>query len=232
MYSVVLMMALTGGAEAADFGGRGCGGCSGCHGCVGSSCHGCNGCHGCRGGLFSGLFNRCHGCNGCHGCSGSVCHGCTGSSCHGCNGCHGCRGGLLRGLFHRDRCHGCNGCHGGCHGTVVCTGCAGGCSGTVVEPKAMPKEPKTKPASAPATIVVTLPAEAKLTFDGNVTNSTSERRTFVTPALDTDSSYVYSVRAEVVREGRPVVETRQVTVRGGQTVQVPFEFSTSGVASR
>ena len=108
MYSVVLMMALTGGAEVPEshhLGG----------GCYGSSCNGCNG-GGCHGG---GLFHR-HGCNG-GGCNGSGCYGggCYGGGCYGsgCNG--GCSGGhrLLGGggLFHR---------HGGsCCGTPAPTTC-------------------------------------------------------------------------------------------------------------
>ena len=44
MYSVVLMMAMSGGGEVPDFGRRGCNGCNG-GGC--SSSYGCNGgCHG------------------------------------------------------------------------------------------------------------------------------------------------------------------------------------------
>src|SRR5262245_53429459 len=81
MYSVVVLLALSGGSEAPDMG-RGCrgGGCSGCSGYV-SSCHGCmgyaSGCHGCRGG------GRRHGCHGCRG--GGGCHGYS-TACHGCCG--------------------------------------------------------------------------------------------------------------------------------------------------
>lgn len=235
MYSVVLMMALSGGAEAPDFGGRGCNGCSSsCHGCNGgcfggglfhrsgcsscngcsSSCHSsCNGCHG--GGLFGGLFGK----KRCSGCS-SSCNGC--SSCHSsCNGCHG--------GFRLFRGHGCNGCHSSCNGcSVACTGCTGGGTTTETTPDPKKKEmPKGKEeVSAPATIVVTLPAGAKLTVDGNVTTSTAAVRTFVTPAIETGSDYVYTLRAEV--EG--AVETQTVTVRGGQTTNV--SFSNAAVASR
>ncbi|MCI0685226.1 MAG: hypothetical protein L0Y71_24265 [Gemmataceae bacterium] len=80
MYTVVLMMAMTGGSETTAFGGRRCQGCNGgCSGYVAASCHGCNG--GCNGGRrFGG--RRCNGCAGWGGCSG----GCYMSSCHGCNG--------------------------------------------------------------------------------------------------------------------------------------------------
>jgi len=266
MYSVVLMMALSGGAESADFGHRRASDCNGCS-CSGAvaSCHGCSG-------SYSGCSGSCSGCSGtvvyssCS-CSGSSCSGCHGSSaCNGCDG--GGRQGLFGRLFHRNRgndccsapvsCNGCTGYTGcsGCHGTAVyhgCTGCSGvvyqgctGCTGTVVttppavEKKKMPtekvppaaKKEKIEEVSAPATIVVNLPADAVLTVDGKATTSTSELRTFVTPNLEQGSDYVYTLRAEVVRDGRPVVETQQITVRGGQTTTVPFVFSSQGVASR
>ncbi len=223
MYSVVLMMALSGGADATAFG-------HGCSGCSGSSCHG---------GGHGGLFRKHHG-----GCSGSACSGsvCNGSSCSGavasCNGsgCNGCNGG--HGLFRRH--------HNRCCGTAVtCTGsygCAGsvdGCAGSVVpgttvpvEPKKMPiPEPKKVSAPAPATLVVTLPAGARLTVDGNTTTSTSERRVLVTPAL-AQGEYSYTLRAEVEQDGQTVAQTQVVTVRPGQTTQVPFTFASSAVASR
>jgi uncharacterized protein (TIGR03000 family) len=193
MYSVVLMMALSGGSESVDFGRAKCHGCSGCSGVV-ASCSGS--CHG--------RARR------------ARCHGCTGA-------CHG-----------RSRCHGCH----GCHGVVYAPAC---CGGTVVPGappvKMMPKEkiptpPAKTETSAPATIVVSLPADARLTVDGNATTSTSERRTLVTPDLEFGSTYVYTLRAEVVRDGRAVVETQEVTVRGGETTNVPFSFSSQSVASR
>jgi len=96
----------------------------------------------------------------------------------------------------------------------------------------VPTPPAKTETSAPATIVVTLPADARLTVDGNATRATSERRTFTTPVLEFGSDYVYTIRAEVVRDGRSVVETQQVTVRGGETTNVPFSFSSQGIASR
>ncbi len=95
----------------------------------------------------------------------------------------------------------------------------------------MPKEKKTE-VDAPATIVVTLPAEAKLSVDGTATTSTSDRRVLQTPVLETGSDYVYTLRAEVVRDGQTMVETQQITVRAGETTEVPFNFSAQGVASR
>jgi uncharacterized protein (TIGR03000 family) len=179
MYSVVLMVAMTGGAEApSSWFGRGgschgdCyGGCSGsCSGysggCSGWSCHG--GGHSCHGGGFFG-GHRSHGCCG-GGLFSHSCHGgngcCGGNSCHGGYGCcggghsfasHGCCGG---GFFGGHRNHGCCGgysCNGGngcCGGGYSCNGgygCNGGwsCGGGMPAPV------------APATIPVA-PEEKKM----------------------------------------------------------------------
>jgi uncharacterized protein (TIGR03000 family) len=126
----------------------------------------------------------------------------------------------------------------GCHGGVGCAGsfgCAGG--GVIVVPEKTKEMPKKKKKSAeevdaPAVIQVSLPADARLTVDGYVTTSTSENRTFVTPALPQGETFQYTLRAEVVRDGRTVVETQVVTVRGGEETRVPFNFSNGVVAAR
>jgi uncharacterized protein (TIGR03000 family) len=97
-------------------------------------------------------------------------------------------------------------------------------------PKDLP--PAEKKVNAPATIVVTLPENAKLTVDGYVTRSTTAERTFVSPALEQGANYSYTLTAEVVREGRTVVETQRVNVRAGETTRAAFNFTQEGVASR
>ncbi|HKB35183.1 MAG TPA: TIGR03000 domain-containing protein, partial [Gemmataceae bacterium] len=73
---------------------------------------------------------------------------------------------------------------------------------------------------------------AKLTIDGNATTSTSSRRIFTSPTLQMGQEYVYTLRAEIIREGRTVAETQQVTVRAGEETPVQFSMSTQGVAVR
>lgn len=97
--------------------------------------------------------------------------------------------------------------------------------------QALPK-PQVVSRSATAKILVRLPADALLIVDGKSTVSTSPIRTLVTPALAVGTTYVYSMRAEVVRDGQTVVEHQQVTVRGGATSTVHFQFNNQGVASR
>jgi uncharacterized protein (TIGR03000 family) len=285
MYSVVLMMAMTGGSDAPAgmFGRHGCCGgdsccggyvaaCTGCTGCTGTvySCSGCSGwssCHGCSGGwghgccggkgLFSGgLFSHNHGCCGGSSCCGGYSGCCGGSS--SCHGCHGGKGLFSGGLFsHRHGCCGGSSCCGGyscsggygccggyscsggygCCGGVGCTGCTGGvgcvgCTGGVIQtgPVEMHKEEQI---NAPATLVVKLPADAKLMIDGNATTSTSDVRTFRTPALPTGAEFRYTLQAEVVREGKALTLTKTVTVRGGAETQVTFDAAElAAVASR
>ena len=213
MYSAVLVLALTAGNDSVDFSRNRCNG-GGCSATVCSSSHGCS-----NGGCSSrgGLFHRGHGCSASHGCS-TVSHGCASSCSNGCSS----RGGL----FHRNR--GSNCC---CAPVVVCSGA---CSGGVIidggtTPKVMPKSEKVpEPKKTSATIVVSLPAEARLFVDGNATTSTSETRTLVTPALETGSTYLYTFRAEIGTE----VQTQQVEVRGGQISNVRFSFPTQTVSSR
>lgn len=239
MYSVVLMMALSGGAEAPNcfglFGGGGHGCCGGydCSSCCGGGGHkwfGGGGHHGCCGG--GGLFGGGH-----HGCCGGG--GLFGGGHHGCCG----GGGLFGG--HHNRCHGCcggyaacSGCTGyaGCTGAPACAGCVGTPAPVITTPPpaTMPAPEQIKPAPkkaegpTPATIIVSLPANATLTVDGNPTKSTSATRTLITPALDLGNSYVYTLRAEV--NGQAI--TQQVEVRGGETSQAEFSFTGQGVASR
>jgi uncharacterized protein (TIGR03000 family) len=202
MYSVVLATLLTAGSATPAWG-HGCHGCGGCHGCWG-------GCHGCWGG--------CHGCwGGCYGCWGG-CYGCWGG-CYGCYGCGGCWGG-------------CYGCWGGCYGYVVVP--ANGNNGKNKkdegadedETKARFKyrgdsgQANRKASPRQATVVVHLPADAKLYVDGKKANLTSKIRSFVTPELQKDQDYYYTVKAEVRRDGVTTEQSQRVFVRAGTVAHV------------
>ncbi len=73
---------------------------------------------------------------------------------------------------------------------------------------------------APATIRVTLPADATLTIDGQPTQSTSAERWFRTPALEAGKVFHYTLRATVVRGEDTVSVERRVAVRAGQESNV------------
>ncbi len=73
-----------------------------------------------------------------------------------------------------------------------------------------------------AKLIVELPADAKLFIDDRPMKTTSGRRTFHTPALQSGQIYYYMLRAEVVRDGKPVTEERRVILRPGQVVRTDF----------
>lgn len=145
MYSIVLMAAVGGGADAPAFHNRpaaavvvvGCTGYSSCTGCTGyAACYGCSGyssCNGCCGGGFLGHKSR-GGCSGMFGHHNK--HSCTGySSCHGCTGYASCYGSYASGWcqgFGAVSSYGCTGTYpihmSGCNG---CTGYGFGCGGAV-----------------------------------------------------------------------------------------------------
>jgi uncharacterized protein (TIGR03000 family) len=85
---------------------------------------------------------------------------------------------------------------------------------------------------APATIVVSLPAEAKLLIDDHATTSTSTLRRFASPPLEPGKEFHYTLKAEMVRDGSTVVATKQVSVRAGQETRVTLDFPSASVASR
>lgn len=184
MYTVVLMMAMTGGSETTTFGGRRC---HGCNGVVAASCHGGHG--GCHAGRMRG-HGRCHG--GCHG------------------GCHGCSGAV----------------RGGCHGGVgiVQPRRNGDFAEEQSETGPIPQNGQVRNGMAPATIIVNLPAEARLTVDGQPTTSTSSRRIFMSPPLANGSEYYYTINAEIMRNGQPVTVTRRVPVTAGRETRISLDF--------
>jgi uncharacterized protein (TIGR03000 family) len=211
MYSVVLVVALAGSAEAPD--------CH--HSCVGSCVGSYGGCYGVGHG-----HGRGHGCygGGYGGCYGSSYGGCYGSSYGGCYG-----GGY----------GGCYGGYASCAGYSPYGGCGGAIygGGKYVEPvKQMPmvdKDKKDEPIAAPANIVVNLPSGAKLSIDGYVSSQTTGTRYLVTPTLQPGQDYTYTLVAETVANGQAVQQSQKITVRAGATTPVSFTFgSTPAAASR
>jgi len=85
---------------------------------------------------------------------------------------------------------------------------------------------------APASLVVRLPADARLTIDGEATRSASGTRWFVSPPLEPGKTYHYELKAEVTRGGKRLTETRRVAVRAGQGSAVTMAFAGGAVARK
>jgi uncharacterized protein (TIGR03000 family) len=84
-----------------------------------------------------------------------------------------------------------------------------------------------------ATVVVSLPADAKLYVDDTFCPLTSEKRSFRTPRLEAGRNYYYTLRVEMVREGKAVKKSRRVYVAAGKKVKVDFrETSTVSTAKK
>ena len=75
----------------------------------------------------------------------------------------------------------------------------------------------------PATVSISIPADAKLLFSGKLAEGTGAIRSFVTPPLEPNQEYSYEMTAEVLRDGRTLTLTKTVIVRAGESVKVEFE---------
>jgi uncharacterized protein (TIGR03000 family) len=260
MYSLVMLAALTPGADAP----APAPGTAVVTGCYGAAPAGCTGYAGCQG--SGSCYGSCHG-----SCYGS-CFGSGRGSCHG-GGIFGHRNG--GGIFgHRNSCHGCTGyscsgynCFGSCHGAGVgschgggctgagCTGCYGGgvslapvvggpavvgygpavsytdpiaVYGRVTNINPIPvvvqegPKPMAEPKKLGASIKFQLPEAAKLYVDGKLTLITGAERAFTTPPLEVGEKFFYDVKAELVVDGKPVVEAKRVVVEAGADLTESF----------
>jgi len=101
------------------------------------------------------------------------------------------------------------------------------------KPEEKPKtdKPDKEEVRAPATLTVSLPADAKLTVDGAATKSTSSQRTFTTPELAPGKTFSYTLKAEYMKDGQMVSTEKVVYVQAGKETKVSFEGVTN-VAAR
>jgi uncharacterized protein (TIGR03000 family) len=80
-----------------------------------------------------------------------------------------------------------------------------------------------------ALLSVKVPADAKVFVNDRATTSTGSDREFVSRDLANGARYNYEVRAEFVRDGKPVVETKSVQLTAGQTAALDFDSATPSV---
>jgi uncharacterized protein (TIGR03000 family) len=71
-------------------------------------------------------------------------------------------------------------------------------------------------------VVVKLPADAKLYVDGVLVPQTTPTRSFDTPPLNPSLTYGYTLKAEVVRNGKTLAESKKVKLLAGKEVSVDF----------
>jgi len=73
-----------------------------------------------------------------------------------------------------------------------------------------------------AKLIVDLPADAKLFIDDRPIQVSSQRPVFVTPTLDAGKTYYYDLRAEIIRDGKPVSDTKRVVFHAGEELRESF----------
>jgi uncharacterized protein (TIGR03000 family) len=86
--------------------------------------------------------------------------------------------------------------------------------------------------AAPATLVVHLPADARLFVDGTPTSSISDTRLFTSPALQKGKTFSYILKSEIVRNGQTLLSEQEVRVRAGERTQVEMTFPALQVAKK
>ena len=69
-----------------------------------------------------------------------------------------------------------------------------------------------------ANLTVEMPVGAKLFVDGVLIPGESAARKFHTPELVKGKKYYYEMKAEIMVEGKPVVEQRTVIVQAGDSL--------------
>jgi len=214
------------------------GGRGGCHSsCGGGGCYSSYSC--CGSGYGGGCYGGGYG-GGCYG------GGCYGGGCYG----GGYGGGCYGGGYATSGCYG-GGYGGGCYGGGYGGGYGGASFGSPIIPMStVPggsggskdgrdgRDGKGKtggtddnPIAAPATLLVTLPADAALKIDNYQTTSTSGTRVFTTPSLEPGKEFSYKLTASVVRDGKTREVERVVKVRAGETTPVTLDVS-EAVAAR
>ena len=85
--------------------------------------------------------------------------------------------------------------------------------------------------TARASVIVRLPADARLSADGRALNLTGAERKFVSPDLPQGQEFVYKFTAEYERDGELVSVSKKVAVRAGATVSVAFADLTAAKGS-
>jgi uncharacterized protein (TIGR03000 family) len=108
-------------------------------------------------------------------------------------------------------------------GAVIEEGAAPATEGAAPAAEGATTEPQAMHSADSAVLTVQVPTDAKIFVNGVATTSEGAERNYVSRDLRPGFNYTYELRAEFVREGKPVTETKSVTLTAGQTARVDFE---------
>lgn len=87
----------------------------------------------------------------------------------------------------------------------------------------IPAPPAVLPEAKKAALKVTVPEEALVYVNGILTKSTGPSRTYVSRGLSDGFQYTYEVRAEMVRDGQKLEETKVVSLKVGDDLELTFD---------
>ena len=79
-----------------------------------------------------------------------------------------------------------------------------------------------------ALLMIDLPADAKLFLNDKLTKGESARRYFLTPELKAGTTYSYTLRMEMMRNGAMTSATQMIYFRAGKAVHASFAESAPG----
>jgi uncharacterized protein (TIGR03000 family) len=71
-------------------------------------------------------------------------------------------------------------------------------------------------------IIMSLPANAQITFDGAKTMQTGAIRAFVSPPVAPGRDFYYQVTAKWQQGGKEVTRTQRITIHAGDVIHVKF----------
>ena len=153
------------------------------------------------------------------------CYAFAGHGSNGSHGSHGSYGSYGSASYH----HGSHGSYGS-HGAYGGYGSHGSTGSAQYSYRSTPSYPYRSYASVLAarsdstTLVVTVPADARITMNGRETTSTGSQRRFVSRGLESGKMYQYEIHAQVDRNGEILEKTKLVRVQAGKVSTVAFDF--------
>jgi uncharacterized protein (TIGR03000 family) len=80
----------------------------------------------------------------------------------------------------------------------------------------------TPPSEGPARIWLRVPRDAKVWFNDQETTLTGRHRRFVSPSLIPGKTYTYKIRVRWMKDGKAVMDERNIEFRAGESVPIDF----------
>jgi uncharacterized protein (TIGR03000 family) len=108
------------------------------------------------------------------------------------------------------------------YGGAYLASAGGACATPAAPTKATAPVKAARLDSSSVLLAVNVPADAKVFINGHETTSTGERREYKSNNLKATETYAYRVRAEFVRDGKPVTEEQTVQLSPGQIGSFAF----------